>query len=243
MNNEQSPWGRPSNENEPEPEKGNMGSFMVIVIGVVVIVALIGWVLSDGLTSGQSASLVYDFLLLALIGAGLIGHVIGNPGQALRNIAGWVIIFGILGLGYSIWNGGGMLSGELNPSNGMASDQSITFRADRSGHYMVRAFVNGQEIDFVVDTGASSVVLTKADAERIGYNLNDLSFMAPASTANGTVYNAPVRLNVMELGPIRLERVEGFVNEGEMDTSLLGMTFLNRLSGYEVRDGLLTLYP
>lgn len=243
MNNGHSPWGQPSNQNEPEPDRRGMRSFIILVLVVVIVVGGIAWILSDNLTSGQSASLMYDFLLLAFVGAGLIGHVMANPGQALRNVAGWVIIFGILGLGYSIWNGGGMLSGELNPANGMASDDSITFRADRSGHYLVRAAVNGQEIDFVLDTGATSVVLTKSDAEKIGYDLSDLSFVAPASTANGTVYNAPIRINVIELGPIRLDRVEGFVNEGEMDTSLLGMSFLNRLSGYQVSDGLLTLYP
>ncbi|MDG1438754.1 MAG: hypothetical protein P8P98_07220 [Emcibacteraceae bacterium] len=57
------------------------------------------------------------------------------------------------------------------------------------------------------------------------------------------VYDAPVRLNVMEVGPIRLEGIQAFVNEGELDISLLGMSFLNQLTGYEVRDGLLTLYP
>ena len=117
MNDQNSPWGQPSNENEPEPPKKSFNSFIIIVIAVFAVITLIAWVVGENLTQGQSASLMYDFLLLALIGAGLIGHVIGNPGQALRNIAGWVIIFGILGLGYSIWNGGGMLSSEFNPSN------------------------------------------------------------------------------------------------------------------------------
>jgi aspartyl protease family protein len=145
---------------------------------------------------------MYDFLLLALIGAGLIGHVIGNPGQALRNIAGWIIIFGILGLGYSVWNGSGMLSSELNPSNGMASENAITFRADNNGHYRVNAEINGEKVDFMIDTGATSVVLTMNDAEKIGFNLDDLTFVAPASTANWVVYNAPIRLNALSVGPI-----------------------------------------
>lgn len=243
MNNHNSPWGEPSNENDPKPPKSSLKPFIITVIAVVAVITLIAWIIGDNLTSGQSASLMYDFLLLALIGAGLIGHVIGNPGQALRNIAGWVIIFGILGIGYSIWNGGGMLSGEFNPSNGMASDNSVSYRADNSGHYSVNANINGENIDFIIDTGATSVVLTMDDAEKIGFNLDNLNFVAPASTANGIVYNAPVRLNALTVGPIRVEQVEGFVNQGELDTSLLGMSFLNRLSGYEVKNGLLTLYP
>jgi aspartyl protease family protein len=240
---EHSPWGQPPSQNEPDPEKSGTRSFLILIAVVVIVISGIAWALSDGLTSGQSANLMYDFLLLALIGAGLIGHVIGNPGQALRNIAGWVIIFGVLGFGYSIWNGASMLSHEFDPSGGSATTDSITFRADRSGHFRVKTVVNGQEIDFMIDTGATGVILTKADAIKIGFELDDLTFNAPASTANGTVFSAPVRLNFMEVGPIRIGRVPAFVNEGELDISLLGMSFLNQLSGYEVRDGLLTLYP
>ncbi|MBT5767340.1 MAG: TIGR02281 family clan AA aspartic protease [Kordiimonadaceae bacterium] len=136
-----------------------------------------------------------------------------------------------------------MLSSELNPSNGMASENAITFRADNNGHYRVNAEINGEKVDFMIDTGATSVVLTMNDAEKIGFNLDDLTFVAPASTANWVVYNAPIRLNALSVGPIRVESVEGFVNQGELDISLLGMSFLNRLSGYEVENGLLTLYP
>jgi len=136
-----------------------------------------------------------------------------------------------------------MLSSELNPSNGMASENAITFRADNNGHYRVNAEINGEKVDFMIDTGATSVVLTMNDAEKIGFNLDDLTFVAPASTANWVVYNAPIRLNALSVGPIRVESVEGFVNQGELDISLLGMSFLNRLSGYEVKNGLLTLYP
>lgn len=244
MNDQQhSPWGQPTENNQPEPPKNSNRSFMITVIAVVVVITVIAWALSDGLSTGQSAGLMYDFLLLALIGAGLLGHVISNPGQSLRNIAGWIIIFGILGLGYSIWNGTGMLSGEINPKSGMSGENAITYRADLSGHYLVRAEINGTEVDFLIDTGATSVVLNTRDAARIGFNIDRMAFTVPASTANGIVYSAPVTLNSVVLGPIRVENVQGFVNQAELDISLLGMSFLNRLSGYEVRDGLLTLYP
>lgn len=241
--NEHSPWGRPPNENDPESEKKSSRSFIILVIVVVIVITVIAWVLSDGLSSGLAASLAYDFLLLALIGAGLIAHVISNPGQSLRNIASWVLIFGILGLGYSIWNGNGRLAAEFNPASGRIEKNAITFRADRSGHYFVRAEINGSEIDFMVDTGATHLVLNMQDAEKIGYNLDQLSFTMPASTANGIAYSAPVKFGAVVVGPIRVENVAGFVNQGELDISLLGMSFLNQLSGYEVRDGLLTLYP
>ncbi|MBT5074695.1 MAG: TIGR02281 family clan AA aspartic protease [Kordiimonadaceae bacterium] len=240
---EHSPWGKPPNDNEPESDKKSSRSFIIFVIAVVIVITAIAWFLSDGLSTGLAASLAYDFLLLALIGAALIGHVLSNPGQSLRNIAGWVLIFGILGLGYSIWNGNGRLAAEFNPAAGIMDENAITYRADRSGHYFVKADINGSEIDFMVDTGATHIVLNMQDAEKIGYDLDQLSFSIPASTANGTVYSAPVKFDSVIVGPIRVENVEGFVNQGELDISLLGMSFLNQLSGYEVRDGLLTLYP
>ena len=244
MNNDNpSPWGKRPQENDPKPDRRSALPFIITVVGVVVLVSIMAWLLSDGLTSDQGANLAYDFLLLALIGAGLIGHVVSNPGQALRNIAGWVIIFGILGIGYSIWNGNGRLAREFNPSTGEIADNALTLRADQSGHYFVNADVNGTRINFMIDTGATHIVLNMNDAEKIGYDLERLSFDMPASTANGVVYSAFVNFAVVEVGPIKLENIDGFVNQGELDISLLGMSFLNQLSGYEVRDGLLTLYP
>jgi aspartyl protease family protein len=74
---------------------------------------------------------------------------------------------------------------------------------------MVNTYINGENIDFMIDTGAKNVVLTMSDAEKIGFNLDDLTFVALASTANGIVYNAPVRLFALMVGPIRVEQVEG----------------------------------
>jgi|TARA_R110002096_G_scaffold266710_1_gene460356 aspartyl protease family protein len=241
-NNQHSPWGLPPDDNEPPP-RNSMKFFILTVIVVVVLVFILAWFLSDGLSSDQGAYLAYDFMLLALVGAGLIGHIVSNPGQSLRNMAGWVIIFGVLGLGYSIWNGNGRLASELNPAAGEFAEGAITFRADLSGHYFIRAEVNGVEIGFMVDTGATHIVLNKADAEKIGFDIERLDFNMPASTANGVVYSAAVNLGSVTVGPIRIENIDGYVNQGELGVSLLGMSFLNRLSGYEVRDGLLTLYP
>lgn len=210
---------------------------------MALVVLVIAWVVGSGYADGRGAYLMYDFLLLALVGAGLVGHIVSDPGQALRNVAGWIIIFGVLGLGYSIWNGTSRLGSEFNPAGGEMVENAITFRPDRSGHYFIQARVNDTDVNFMVDTGATHVVLTMDDAEKIGYNLEQLSFDQPASTANGIVYSAEVQFGSVVVGPIRVENIDGYVNQGELDISLLGMSFLNQLSGYEVRGGLLTLYP
>jgi len=87
------------------------------------------------------------------------------------------------------------------------------------------------------------VVLSPADARRIGFDLNNLSYSSSAETANGMVRGAPVKLRNIQLGSLRLTEVTAEVNAADMSQSLLGMSFLSRLSGYDVRNGELTLHP
>jgi aspartyl protease family protein len=200
-----SPWGRP-NQGKPPPSQPPIRRFVIGAIAVAIFIFFIVWILSnDALSQISGASLIYDILLLGLVGAGLIGHVISEPGQALRNIAGWIIICGIIAIGYSLWNGTGRLASEFNPSKGNVEGDAISFRADMIGHYMITAKVNGRDIDFMVDTGASHVVLSVKDALKVGYNVNQLSFNLPISTANGNAFAAPVKINVIEVGPSDLK--------------------------------------
>lgn len=111
-----------------------------------------------------------------------------------------------------------------------------------NGHYMVIAEVDGTDVRFLVDTGASSVVLTTKDAERIGLYPEDLEYTQVYQTANGTTRAAPVTLEEISIGPVEVDEVEASVNESPMGVSLLGMSFLSRLEGYQVQDGELILY-
>jgi aspartyl protease family protein len=92
----------------------------------------------------------------------------------------------------------------------------------------------------MVDTGASGMVLSLEDAERLGLDRDSLMFLGEARTANGTVRTASVTLPVVELGPFRKEGFRAYVNEGEMDGSLLGMDFLGQFH-LEFRGGELVL--
>ena len=117
----------------------------------------------------------------------------------------------------------------------------MTVPRSRDGHYYLTLGVNGQPIDFVVDTGATNIVLTKADAERVGFSLTELNFFGRANTANGEVRTAPVRLQEVTLGAARDTSVAAYVNEGEMFQSLLGMSYLQRWSSIEIRNNALIL--
>jgi len=109
------------------------------------------------------------------------------------------------------------------------------------GHYLIEAVVNGAPVDFLVDTGATDIVLTMEDAERLGLEPRTLRFTQRFATANGEVRGAPVVLREIRIGQFSLFDVPASVNEAPLRVSLLGMSFLGRLNGYQVEDGRLIL--
>jgi aspartyl protease family protein len=111
-----------------------------------------------------------------------------------------------------------------------------------NGHFVARAAANGTSMSMLVDTGASTVVLTPTDAERAGIDTASLAFTTPVSTANGTTFAAPVRLKSVSVGPLEVRDVEALVAKpGALSENLLGMSFLKRLRSYEFSGDFLTL--
>jgi aspartyl protease family protein len=108
------------------------------------------------------------------------------------------------------------------------------------GHYYLTLQINGTAVPFMVDTGASGMVLSLEDADRLGLDPGSLAFRGQAQTANGVVRTATVTLPLIELGPFRTEDFRAFVNGGEMEGSLLGMDYLRQFR-MEFADGTLIL--
>ncbi|MGC2415103.1 MAG: TIGR02281 family clan AA aspartic protease [Stellaceae bacterium] len=121
-----------------------------------------------------------------------------------------------------------------------AVPNSLVFRANPHGHVVVEAAVNGAPVKFLVDTGATMVVLTLKDAAAAGLSGSDLVFSMRTSTANGVARAAPVRLRELRIDQLMVRDVAAAVVEN-LNISLLGQSFLTRLDGYEMRDGVLTL--
>lgn len=133
-----------------------------------------------------------------------------------------------------------MMAGSATPSSPQLV-RSVSYRADSRGQYYVDAAVNGAPLHFLVDTGASYVALTPKDAAFAGLSESSLRFSMPLNTAHGVAHAAPVVLREIRLQQLELNDVAAVVMDQPMATSVLGMSFLSRLDGYSIRDGVLTI--
>jgi aspartyl protease family protein len=119
---------------------------------------------------------------------------------------------------------------------------ATALKSGQNGHYFVTAEINGRSTKVLVDTGASAVALSYEDAQNIGLHPNNLDFNIPVSTANGVAKAASVTLDKIEIDGVRVSDVQGMVMpEGAMNGSLLGMSFLSKLSSFRVEEGVLYL--
>ncbi|MDP2082782.1 MAG: TIGR02281 family clan AA aspartic protease [Pseudotabrizicola sp.] len=173
------------------------------------------------------ARLAYLGLLLAAVGGYIIVEFRGRMGQALRTAAAWGLIVVGLMAGYGLWHD---LRPGLLPRQAVVEGGEIRLPRAADGHYYLTLTIGGTPMPFMVDTGASQVVLSLADARRLGIDPSTLAFIGEARTANGIVRTARVTLTDVALGPHRDDRLGAVVNEGDLDTSLLGMSYLGRYS-------------
>ena len=199
--------------------------------------------MSFGLPNDDLASLVYLGLLAAIIGAGVVGAH-RNLGEMVRNLLVWTVIALGFVTGFLYQDqardmvlriAGGLAPGRpvtISDENGAAA----AIRKSLNGHFEAEGRVNGEPVDFLIDTGATSIALSHDDAMRIGFSDADLSYTLTINTANGKAKAAPVRLDRVEVGPIARTGLRAMVAEpGQLDRSLLGMNFISSLTAFEMR--------
>lgn len=223
-----------------------IGIALVVAIGLALLISADAGTLV-GLTQAQTAQLIPLLVILIVFAGGLFTRR-RKASELVTSVLLWVGIFGVAALTYAyrdeIVGVAGRVAGELRPGVAVVDTEggTATFRRGIGGHFEINATVNGHTTPMIFDTGASAVVLTMDDARAAGIDTDQLRFTIPVSTANGTGRAARIRLDRIEVGGITREGVSAFVTEADaMQTSLLGMTFLETLSRYSVTQNSLEL--
>jgi len=169
--------------------------------------------------------LIYLFLLLVAVGGWVLVEYRGRLGFALRTATAWGLIFVGVMAGYGLWND---LRLSEAPRQMMADGGEVVLPRAPDGHYYLTLTIDGTPLEFMVDTGATNVVLSRDDARKLGIDPDTLAYLGQAYTANGVVRTARVTLTDVALGDVVDARLAAYVNDGEMEGSLLGMDYLGR---------------
>ncbi len=186
----------------------------------------------------RTASLIYLVLLGCVIGGYFFVSQRRNLGKMVQYAAIWGFIFLGAIVAVALWQD---IRDDIAPRQSVLQGGAIEVPRAPDGHFYLTLDVNGVPTRFVVDTGATDIVLTRADATAAGIDTDLLIFSGRANTANGTVEIAPTRIETLALGDVVETDMRAVVNGGEMDESLLGMSYLNRFSRLEIAEGRLVL--
>ena len=184
-------------------------------------------------------NLAYLVLLTAMVLFWFFSDFRQNLGKTLQNALAWGLI--ILGMVAAVGMWEDIKRAALPAQAVLVDDGRIEIPVSADGHYYVTAELNGERVRFVVDTGASDIVLSEADAKRVGIDPDELRYSGRAMTANGEVRTASTVLDSFAIGPYVDRNIVARITQGEMDISLLGMAYLSRYDQLTISQGRLVL--
>lgn len=203
-----------------------------------------------GIHPGSIAALITGGVLVVMVFGAVYALFYKRIGELLRVAVFWSAVAAVLFASYSFRSQlqaiGEQALAQLAPGVPMiaqaSSGRAVEIVRPREGDFTIRAEVNGARIAMLVDTGASSVVLSADAAKTAGLPVELLKYDVPIETANGRSYAASVVLDRIAIGGIVERKVPALVSSpGDLKTSLLGMSFLKRLESFEVHGERLVL--
>lgn len=191
------------------------------------------------MSADDKAYAFYMVLLLLAVCIWYFANKREKLSQTIQQLAVWALIFVGVITAYGFKD---TFMSQIYPSRAIQhGDKSVTLSRARDGHFYAMLQINGKNVEFVVDTGATSILLSQKDAKHIGINPDELTYWGQAQTANGKVKTASVDLGIVHLGDITDYDLKALVNAGQLDESLLGMEYLNLFSEFKISGDTLTL--
>jgi aspartyl protease family protein len=210
-----------------------------VLIAILIIIAQRGEGRIGPLSTDDFGSLAYKLAILVFLGAAVLTMFRERFTQAVTAALLWVVVGLVLVIGYSyrfeLSNVTDRVLAEIIPGHVISHGRTVEVARTNSGDFDISARINGVLVPMVLDTGASSVVLTQQDAKAAGLPLEILNYTVSIDTANGRTRAAQVTLDRLAVGGLEERSVEALiVQPGQLRTSLLGMSFLNRLQSWQV---------
>jgi aspartyl protease family protein len=218
----------------------------LLIAGLIIILARHGQGTVGPLSTNDFGSLVYKIAILVFLGAAALAMFRQRFTQAIAATLLWGVVGFALVVGYTyrfeLHEVANRVEAELIPGHVISHGRHVEVARTSGGDFAISAQINGAPVAMVLDTGASSVVLTRDDAKAAGLPLEVLNYSVSIDTANGRTRVAPVTLDRIAIGGLVEHSIEALVAQpGQLKTSLLGMSFLNRLQSWEVRGDRLLL--
>lgn len=223
-----------------EPKSSRTGIFiwLAALAGIGLLVFLLTQAF-PGEGQWKDPYLIQAIAVLALVSSSLLFIRQVKLKETVRNVLLWLGVGAVLVIGFSyqdeLMKLGRRLRGDLIPGTPVQTGANeMVISASEGGGFHVYGKVNDTAVRFLVDTGASAIVLSPADARRMGLDLKALAFDRAYETANGIGYGASAVVDELTIGHIRLAKVPVSINGAPMSSSLLGMTFLNRMKSFNI---------
>jgi aspartyl protease family protein len=251
MSEFEGPWSSPEPADAPAgptpraPRRWRRpGRGLILWLGLMALVGagfgLLVWLRPGQLHGDDWTDAAYLFGLGAVVSRGLIFARDIPIVRTVRHIAIWAAIGLAIVAGYTFRGEGAALAGRMRAALDPAAAQAANPRTmvvgrGEDGQFYVTGEVSGAPVRFLVDTGASDIVLSRDDARRVGLDPSSMRFARTVETANGVGRGATIVVSRLSVGPIAMRDVRVSVNQAPMASSLLGMSFLRKLDSFEVK--------
>ena len=240
------PLNTPYRQISPEEKAGGRGHgfrFWMIALILIGFLLFLSHITDVFKFKDNIGEIVYGIAIILVISSTLAYGKIREKMKYLM-IWGGIFLVSMIGYAYRIELSAvkEKVLAEVMPSRGFQKQlNTISFPISSDGHFYIRAHVNGTPVRFLVDTGASHIVLSPEDARKTGFDPDNLKFDRFFETANGRVRGGSIRISDFKIKDFYFKEIGASVNGADMRESLLGMTFFKRLESYHVKDDILTL--
>lgn len=191
------------------------------------------------LTQGEWTNLIYSILLLSMMISSIFIRSTTDNGKKFKNLAIWLVIILVVAL---LYNNRFLFKNFVPYQAYDTGNNELKITKSNDNHFYIAINIDNKKVLFLIDTGATTTTLTLNDAKKLGIDIDRLNFNIPLNTANGVSFGASTEVYNIKIGDFTIDSMWVIVSKDLDGKSLLGMNFLNKLNGYDIRQDKMTLY-